>query len=53
MEGAMLPNYNLNEGEDDFVSKSSVCRLTLIILFPFLFENGKFVFSSVFIAGIP
>lgn len=22
MEGAMLPNYNLNEGEDDFVSKS-------------------------------
>lgn len=22
MEGAMLPNYNLNDGEDDFVSKS-------------------------------
>lgn len=22
MEGAMLPNYNLNEGEDDFVSKA-------------------------------
>lgn len=22
MEGAMLPNYNLNEGEDDFVSKT-------------------------------
>jgi len=23
MEGAMLPNYGLAEGEDDFVSKNS------------------------------
>lgn len=24
MEGAMLPNYGLAEGEDDFVSKNSL-----------------------------
>lgn len=29
MEGAILPNHNLNEVEDDFVSKSLSLYLTL------------------------
>lgn len=35
MEGAMLPNYNLNEGEDDFVSKSFrfVFKSLLVVFF--------------------
>lgn len=37
MEGAMLPNYNLNEGEDDFVSKSFTLDFkSLLCFFPYL-----------------
>lgn len=49
MEGAMLPNYNLNDGEDDFVSKSFTfffrpCVVLFFFFFPHLLENVKLVF---------
>ena len=60
MEGAMLPNYNLNEGEDDFVSRSLnfVFKSLLLSLLSFsvsLFENVKFLpfLLSYFTAGFP
>lgn len=52
MEGAMLPNYNLNEGEDDFVSKAikfylkSFLGLYFFVLFC-SFENVTFLLSSL------
>lgn len=58
MEGAMLPNYNLNEGEDDFVSKSFKVVFKSLLLLGFflsLFENVKFLpfLLSYFTAGFP
>lgn len=53
MEGAMLPNYNLNEGEDDFVSESfrflfkSLVLLHLLPCFASLFGSVS-AFSAAF-----
>lgn len=38
MEGAMLPNYNLNEGEDDFVSKAIKFYMKSLLRWGFLFS---------------
>jgi len=58
MEGAMLPSYNLNEGEDDFVSKcfkSVLKSLLLFGVFSSLFENVKLLLFllSFFAVGFP
>lgn len=39
MEGAMLPNYNLNEGEDDFVSRVIKFYLKSLLGFDFFFPS--------------
>lgn len=48
MEGAILPNYNFNEGEDDFVSKSSSLYLTLSWCFYVCCVVVDFFFFSLF-----
>lgn len=58
MEGAMLPNYNLNDGEDDFVSKSFTFffRPCVVLFFFFPLTYLKMLslyFSAVLLRFIP